>query len=65
MSMRARICATLLFAVAFGYLEAAVVVYLRSIYQPIRMSIHPGIEADSLFPMITLDIKHTLLFLGI
>ena len=29
--------------------------YLRDIYQPIRVSIHPEIGADSLFPMITLD----------
>lgn len=55
MSMKARVCALLLFAIAFGYLEAAVVVYLRSIYQPIRSSLHPEIGADSLFPMITLE----------
>jgi hypothetical protein len=55
MSMKSRVCALLLFAIAFGYVEASVVVYLRSIYQPMRTAYHPDIDADSLFPLITLE----------
>ena len=35
------VAALLLFGISFGYLEAAVVVYLRAIYDPIRQRIHP------------------------
>lgn len=51
-----------LFALAFGYVEAAVVVYLRVIYDPVRASLHsdqpvggraPG--DGSLLPLITLE----------
>lgn len=44
-----------LFAIAFGYVEGAVVVYLRVIYDPVRASLHPGQPAGSLLPLITLD----------
>jgi hypothetical protein len=44
-----------LFAVAFGYVEAAVVVYLRVVYDPIRASLHRGRPEGSLLPLITLD----------
>ena len=44
-----------LFAVAFGYVEAAVVVYLRIVYDPIRASLHPEQPAGSLLPLITLE----------
>ena len=54
-SGKPKIVALVLFAVAFGYLEAAIVVYLRTIYQPIRVGLHPGRSVDDLFPLITLD----------
>jgi hypothetical protein len=44
-----------LFAVAFGYVESAVVVYLRVVYDPLRASLHPEQPAGSLLPLITLD----------
>jgi hypothetical protein len=47
--------ALVLFAVAFGYLEAAIVVYLRSIYQPVRAELYPDRPSESLFPVITFD----------
>src|SRR5271170_7205307 len=47
------IAALVLFGVSFGYLEAAVVVYLRSIYDPLRERIHPGREPGQLFPLIS------------
>src|SRR5687767_11117417 len=44
--------ALILFAIAFGYVEAAVVVYLRHIYVPLRQAIYPGSNASDLFPLI-------------
>ncbi len=53
MTWRRAVLSLVLFGIAFGYVEAAVVVYLRHIYQPIRMELHPGRSADDLFPLIT------------
>jgi hypothetical protein len=47
------VTALLLFGISFGYLEAAVVVYLRAIYDPIRQRIHPERRPNDLFPLIT------------
>jgi|SRR5579871_5938413 len=44
-----------LFGISFGYVEAAVVVYLRSISDPIRREVRPEQPADELFPLITQD----------
>jgi hypothetical protein len=44
-----------LFGVSFGYVEAAVVVYLRSLYEPLHLRFHPGHAEGELFPLITLD----------
>jgi hypothetical protein len=44
-----------LFAIAFGYVEAAVVAYLRSIYTPLRAHFYPPSSAGELFPLLTLD----------
>ena len=44
-----------LFAVAFGYVESAVVVYLRVVYDPIRASLHPEQPVGSLLPLITVE----------
>ncbi|MHC4340633.1 MAG: hypothetical protein ACYSX0_10535 [Planctomycetota bacterium] len=49
-----RILLVALFALAFGYVESAIVVYLRAIYDPIRASLHPERPPDSLLPLITL-----------
>src|ERR1700720_3661289 len=51
--MTRTVAALLLFGISFGYLEAAVVVYLRAIYDPIRHRLHPGRSADELFPLIS------------
>jgi len=51
--MRRTVAALFLFGISFGYLEAAVVTYLRDIYDPIRRQIHPGRPAGELFPLIT------------
>jgi hypothetical protein len=45
----------ILFGISFGYLEASVVVYLRTIYDPLRIQIHPGQPAGELFPLISPD----------
>jgi hypothetical protein len=44
-----------LFAVAFGYVEAAVVAYLRSIYTPVRAHFYAPSSAGELFPLLSLD----------
>ena len=43
----------LLFGISFGYVEAAVVVYLRTIYEPIRLQVNPKQAAGDLLPLIT------------
>ena len=54
-SLKTKVIVLVLFAVAFGYLEAAIVIYLRSICQPIRAEVYPDQPPDGLFPVITLD----------
>jgi hypothetical protein len=44
-----------LFAVAFGYVESAVVVYLRVIYDPVRASLYPQKPPQSLLPLMTVE----------
>ncbi len=44
-----------LFGAAFGYVEAAVVVYLRAIYSPWHAHYHPEVPADDLFPLLRID----------
>lgn len=53
--LRGVITGLILFGIAFGYIEAAVVVYLRTIYDPIREQISPGREPGELFPLISLE----------
>lgn len=48
------IAGLVLFAVAFGYVEAAVVAYLRSIYTPLRAHFYPG-SSNELFPLLSFD----------
>jgi hypothetical protein len=45
----------LLFGVAFGYLEAAVVSYLRTLHEPARRHYYPDRPPDELFPLLTLE----------
>ena len=49
------ILALLLFGTAFGYLEAAVVSYLRALHEPARQRSYPGRSPSDLFPLLTLD----------
>jgi hypothetical protein len=44
-----------LFGAAFGYLEAAVVSYLRLLHEPARLRYYPGLDAGELFPLLTLN----------
>src|SRR5579863_998823 len=44
-----------LFAIAFGYLEAAVVSYLRILHEPARRLYYPGDRSSELFPLLTLE----------
>ena len=53
--MRRTVAALFLFGISFGYLEAAVVTYLRDLYDPIRRQIDPARPAGELFPLITTD----------
>jgi hypothetical protein len=43
-----------LFGVAFGYVEAAAVAYLRAMYAPLRAHFYPSSPAGELFPLLTL-----------
>jgi hypothetical protein len=47
--------ALILFGVSFGYLEAAVVVYLRQLYDPLRAEFHPNRDPGELFPLLRAD----------
>jgi hypothetical protein len=49
------VAALALFGMSFGYVEAAVVVYLRALYAPIHERFHPGRDAGDLFPLLTSD----------
>ncbi len=51
--MRRAVAALFLFGISFGYVEAAVVVYLRAIYNPVRQRLHPERDPNDLFPLIT------------
>ncbi len=48
-----RVFSLILFGIAFGYLEAAVVVYLRTIGEPVRIA--AGFSSQDLFPLLRLD----------
>lgn len=58
--LRRVIAGLVLFSAAFGYVEAAVVAYLRSIYNPVRVHFYGGSSGD-VFPLISL---HQLQALG-
>lgn len=50
--------ALLIFGAAFGYLEGAVVTYLRALHEPARQQFYPGRSPAELFPLLTLDQLH-------
>jgi len=47
--------ALLLFGISFGYVEAAVVAYLRALGEPVRERFYPGRGPDDLFPLLKLE----------
>jgi hypothetical protein len=47
--------ALLLFGIAFGCIEAAVVVYLRTLGEPIREKVLANQPHDGIFPLLTLE----------
>jgi hypothetical protein len=47
------VIALLLFGTAFGYLEAAVVSYLRFLHEPVRRRFYPNRSPGDLFPLLT------------
>ena len=53
--MRRTLAGLLLFGISFGYVEAAVVIYLRSIYEPLRQKFTPGQPPGELFPLLDLE----------
>lgn len=44
-----------LFGISFGYVEAAVVIYLRALYEPLRERLTPGRAPGDLFPLVDRD----------
>ena len=44
-----------LFGISFGYVEAAVVIYLRALYEPLRQRLTPGRASGDLFPLLDRD----------
>lgn len=54
-SWKRTVIGLLLFGTAFGYLEAAVVSYLRALHEPAVQRIYPGRSPADLFPLLTLD----------
>jgi hypothetical protein len=53
--LKRTLLSVLVFATAFGYLEAAVVSYLRDLHEPARQRFHPGRPPADLFPLLTLE----------
>lgn len=53
--MRRTWLALVLFGVSFGYVEAAVVEYLRALYDPVHERLHTGRPPGDLFPVLTVE----------
>jgi hypothetical protein len=53
--LRRVLLALTLFGVSFGYVEAAVVVYLRAVYDPLHARLYPHRPADDLLPLVPMD----------
>ncbi|MGH9377370.1 MAG: hypothetical protein ACRD1I_01100 [Terriglobia bacterium] len=52
LNLKRAVLAILLFGVSFGYVEAAVVVYLREITEPVVERLDPGRSPADLFPLL-------------
>jgi hypothetical protein len=53
--LRRRLIVLVLFGTIFGYVEAAAVVYIRAVYEPIHRRLFPDRAPDDLFPAFTQD----------
>src|ERR1044071_1578239 len=53
--LRRIVAGLLLFGISFGYVEAAVVIYLRALYEPLRERLTPGRAPGDLFPLVDRD----------
>ena len=53
MWLKRTLLALILFGIAFAYVEAAVVVYLRTVFVPIRDETFRRVAHDDLFPLLT------------
>jgi hypothetical protein len=54
-SMRRIVLGLFLFGISFGYVEAAVVIYLRALYEPLGQRLTPGRAPGDLFPLLDRD----------
>lgn len=50
--LRRIVAGLFLFGISFGYVEAAVVIYLRALYEPLRQHLTPGRAPGDLFPLV-------------
>lgn len=50
--LRRVVAGLFLFGISFGYVEAAVVIYLRALYEPLRQRLTPGRPSGELFPLL-------------
>jgi hypothetical protein len=53
--LRRTVIGLFLFGISFGYVEAAVVIYLRALYEPLRQRLTPGRAPGDLFPIVDRD----------
>jgi hypothetical protein len=53
--LRRTVIGLFLFGISFGYVEAAVVIYLRALYEPLRQRLTPGRAPGDLFPLVDRD----------
>jgi len=53
MRLKQTLLALIFFGISFGYVEAAVVVYLRAIFAPIRHEAFRAVAHNDLFPLLT------------
>ncbi len=54
-ALRRRVAILVLFGIAFGYVEAAAVVYIRLLYEPIHQRLFPDRARDDLFPLFSVE----------
>ncbi len=55
MRLKRTLPALILFGIAFGYVEASVVVYLRTIFAPIRQAAFAAVTHNDLFPLLSTE----------